>query len=69
MSVGVVRKRLRMELARCEHIQRRENAIAVSNSGTVKAHLALRLGQAAAQLAPEVIHNGAHRQRCPILLL
>ena len=43
MSVGVVRKRFRMELARCEYIQRRENGIAVGNSGTGKTHVALVL--------------------------
>ena len=32
-----------MELARCEYIQRRENVIAVGNSGTGKTHLALGL--------------------------
>ena len=31
-----------MELARCEYIQRRENVIAVGNSGTGKTHVALR---------------------------
>ena len=41
-----------MELARCEYIQRRENVIAVSNSGTSgtsKTHVALGLGLAACQ--------------------
>ena len=33
-----------MELARCEYIQRRENVIAVGNSGTGKTHIALGLG-------------------------
>ncbi len=33
-----------MELARCEYIQRRENVIAVGNSGTGKTHVALALG-------------------------
>ena len=28
-----------MELARCEYIQRRENVIAVGNSGTGKTHM------------------------------
>ena len=36
-------KALVMELARCEYIQRRENVIAVGNSGTVKTHVALGL--------------------------
>ena len=38
-----------MELARCEYIQRRENIIAVGNSGTGKTHVALGLGLAACQ--------------------
>ena len=38
-----------MELARCEYIQRRENVIAVGNSGTGKTHVALGLGVAACQ--------------------
>ena len=42
-------KQLVMELARCEYIQRRENVIAVGNSGTGKTHVALGLGLAACQ--------------------
>ena len=38
-----------MELARCEYTQRRENVIAVGNSGTGKTYLALGLGLAACQ--------------------
>ena len=38
-----------MELARCEYIGRRENVIAVGNSGTGKTHVALGLGLAAYQ--------------------
>ena len=36
-------------LARCEYIQRRENVIAVGNSGTGKTHIGLGLGLAACQ--------------------
>ena len=42
-------KALVMELARCEYIERRENVIAVGNSGTGKTHIALGLGLAACQ--------------------
>ncbi len=42
-------KALVMELARCEYVQRRENVIAVGNSGTGKTHVALGLGLAACQ--------------------
>src|SRR4051794_31644480 len=38
-----------LELARCEYITRRENIIALGNSGTGKTHLALGLGLAACQ--------------------
>jgi DNA replication protein DnaC len=42
-------KTLVLELARCEYIARRENVIAVGNSGTGKTHIALGLGLAACQ--------------------
>ena len=38
-----------LELARCDYIERRENIIAVGNSGTGKSHIALGLGLAACQ--------------------
>jgi DNA replication protein DnaC len=38
-----------LELARCEYVARRENIIALGNSGTGKTHLALGLGLAACQ--------------------
>ena len=37
------------QLARCEYIDRRENVIAIGNSGTGKTHIALALGLAACQ--------------------
>ena len=42
-------KALVMELARSEYIERRENIIAIGNSGTGKSHVALGLGLAACQ--------------------
>jgi DNA replication protein DnaC len=42
-------KLLVLELARCEWISRRENVLAVGNSGTGKTHIALGLGLAACQ--------------------
>ena len=39
-------KALVLELARCEYIERRENLIALGNSGTGKTHIALGLGLA-----------------------
>ena len=44
-----VNKVLVAELARCEYAQRRENVIAVGNSGTGKTRVALGLGLAACQ--------------------
>lgn len=38
-----------LQLARCEYIRKRENIIAVGNSGTGKTHLATALGMAACQ--------------------
>ena len=48
-AIPSVNKALVMELARCEYIERRENVIAVGNSGTGKTHIALGLGLAACQ--------------------
>ena len=42
-------KVLVMELARSEYVERRENVIALGNSGTGKSHIALGLGLAACQ--------------------
>ena len=48
-AIPSVDKALVMELARCGYIQRRENVIAVGNSGGGKTHIALGLGLAACQ--------------------
>ena len=40
-----------LDLARCEFIERRENILALGNSGTGKTHIALALGLAACQKA------------------
>ena len=40
-AIPSVNKALVMQLARCEYVQRRENVIAVGNSGTGKTHVAL----------------------------
>ena len=48
-AIPSLNKALVIELARCEYIQRRENVIAVGNSGTGKTHMALGLGLAACQ--------------------
>ena len=49
LAMPSVNKHLVMQLARCEYVDRRENVIAVGNSGTGKTHVALGLGLAACQ--------------------
>jgi DNA replication protein DnaC len=48
-AIPSVNKMLVLELARCEFITRRDNVIALGNSGTGKTHAALALGLAACQ--------------------
>jgi DNA replication protein DnaC len=48
-AIPSLNKPLVLELARCEYILRRENVIALGNSGTGKSHIALALGLAACQ--------------------
>ena len=48
-AIPSLNKTLVQELARCEYIERRENVIALGNSGTGKTHIALGLGLAACQ--------------------
>src|SRR5262249_56668858 len=48
-----------LELARSEYVTRRENMIAVGNSGTGKTHIALGLGLAACQKGLSVGFNTA----------
>jgi DNA replication protein DnaC len=43
-AIPRLNKRLVTELARCEYIHKRENVLAVGNSGTGKTHLAIALG-------------------------
>ena len=46
-AIPSLNKRLVMELARCEYISKRENVLAIGNSGTGKTHIATALGLAA----------------------
>ena len=46
-AIPSLNKMLTLDLARCEYILRRENIIALGNSGTGKTHVALALGLAA----------------------
>ena len=48
-AIPSLNKMLVLELARCEYVERRENIIALGNSGTGKTHIALGLGLAACQ--------------------
>jgi DNA replication protein DnaC len=48
-AIPSLNKTLVLELARSEYIARRENVIALGNSGTGKSHIALGLGLAACQ--------------------
>ena len=48
-AIPSVNKRLVLELTRSEYLDRRENVLALGNSGTGKTHLALALGLAACQ--------------------
>ena len=48
-AIPSLNKMLTLDLARCEYILRRENIIALGNSGTGKTHVALALGLAACQ--------------------
>ncbi len=48
-AIPSLNKTLVLELARCEYVDRRENIIALGNSGTGKTHVALGLGLAACQ--------------------
>ena len=49
LAIPSLNKALVLELARCEYIDRKNNVIAVGNSGTGKTHVALGLGLAACQ--------------------
>ena len=49
LAIPSLNKKLVVELARCEWIGRRENVLALGNSGTGKTHVALALGLAACQ--------------------
>src|SRR5258708_37304802 len=49
LAIPTLNKALVLELARCEFIERKENVLALGNSGTGKTHMALALGLAACQ--------------------
>jgi len=49
LDMPTLNKKLVIDLARCEWIGRRENILALGNSGTGKTHISLALGLAACQ--------------------
>ena len=49
LAIPTVNKALVLQLARCEYIERREDVIAIGNSGTGKTHIVLGLGLADCQ--------------------
>ena len=80
-AIPSVNRALVMRLARCEYIQRRENVIAVGNSGAGKTDVALGLGLAACQrgmpvgfttaagLVHELMEAGDERRRLNLLII
>ena len=58
-AIPSLNKMLVLELGRCEYILRRENIIALGNSGTGKSHVALGLGLAACQRGFSVVFTTA----------
>jgi len=59
-AIPSLNKMLALELARCEYVARRENVIALGNSGTGKTHAALALGLAACQRGFSTLFVTAH---------
>ncbi len=59
-AIPSLNKMLVLELARCEYAARRENVIALGNSGTGKTHVALALGLAACQRGLSTLFITAH---------
>jgi len=59
-AIPSLNKMLVLELARCAFAARRENVIALGNSGTGKTHIALALGLAACQRGFQTLFVTAH---------
>jgi DNA replication protein DnaC len=59
-AIPSLNKMLVLELARCAFVERRENVIALGNSGTGKSHIALALGLAACQRGFSTQFMSAH---------
>ena len=65
LAIPSLNKMLVLELARCEFVMRRENVIALGNSGNGKTHVALALGLAACQKGLTVTFTTACCPRPP----
>ena len=61
-AIASLNKMLVLELARCEYVERRENIIALGNSGTGKTHIAL--GSRSGGLPKGALRRLPHG-RCP----
>ena len=61
-AIPSVNKHMVTEMARCEYIQRRENVIAIGNSGTGKTHVAPGAGF---RRLPTGYAGGIHHRRLP----
>jgi DNA replication protein DnaC len=59
-AIPSLNRMLTLELVRCEYVARRENVIALGNSGTGKTHVALALGLAACQRGLSTLFLTAH---------
>jgi len=59
-AIPSLNRMLTLELVRCEYVARRENVIALGNSGTGKTHVALALGLAACQRGFSTLFLTAH---------
>jgi DNA replication protein DnaC len=59
LAIPSLNKKLVLELARCEWIERQENVLCLGNSGTGKTHIALALGLAACQRGVRVLFTTA----------
>ena len=59
LALPSLNKPLVLDLARCEYVDRRENIIALGNSGTGKTHVALGLGLVP---VPEGVERGIHHR-------
>jgi len=63
LAIPSLNKALVLDLARCEFIERKENVLALGNSGAGKTHIALALGLAACQKGFRVLISSTMTDR------